>query len=166
MTMIPVQVPSWIKVEPGSLNQGPCYVCGTLSSLEMHHMIPCAYGGTDGPQISLCAIDHALVHGASFKLGKERLPQMIVDRARELSPQQARIAIPVALYLAWVIRRSTEFTKDDPNKKVKFQATIKRETSRRLKELTDHWGLDSKTATLELLVNNTYSKLFLLNGDK
>lgn len=91
---------------------------------------------------------------------------MIVERVRELPIEQARAAIPMALYLAWVIRRATAYTKDDPNKRVKFMATISKETSQRLRALTDHWGLKSKTDALEYLVNKTYADLFLPNGEQ
>jgi hypothetical protein len=109
---------------------------------------------------------HTLVHNASFKLGKEALPQMIVERVKELPIEQARIAIPMALYLAWVIRKSTAYTKDEPNKKVKFMAEIHKQTSQRLRALTDHWGLKSKTEALEYLVNKTYADLFLPTGEQ
>lgn len=39
-----------------------CYVCGAEDSVEEHHLIPRARGGTKGWTIQLCAVCHSKAH--------------------------------------------------------------------------------------------------------
>ena len=49
-----------------------CWICGTPFSHdrqeERHHVIPRAYGGTNGPQVSLCDSHHSALHQIALKM--------------------------------------------------------------------------------------------------
>lgn len=148
-----------LTLTPGHINDGPCWVCGTMQSLEFHHIIPCAYGGTDGPQISLCAIDHALVHKLSYQLG-DGVPELIVqdDRLRALPIKKARRAVQMAMYLAQVIKSSRELTSEDPNKKVKFHTSFTKDTSDKLKQLMVFYGFRNQEQALVQAIEDAHAR--------
>lgn len=148
-------------LEAGYINDGPCWVCGVNTSLELHHIIPCAYGGVDGPQISLCAVDHSLVHALSFKLGKEvPLPELITsdERFRSMPVAEAKAAIKMAMFLGSKIKMARELVADDPNKKVKFNTQFSSETSRKLKELVQFLGCSNQEQALVHVIHETHAR--------
>ena len=50
-----------------SLILSQCWVCSESSGLNNHHVIPQAYGGVNGPQVTLCAVCHSKVHATALK---------------------------------------------------------------------------------------------------
>jgi hypothetical protein len=44
-----------------------CWVCSQRHGLNDHHVIPQAYGGVDGPQVTLCASHHTLIHTVALQ---------------------------------------------------------------------------------------------------
>ena len=55
------------NTEPQMHSSSVCIVCGCKESLHEHHVIPRAYGGTNGPTVILCANHHNLVHTLALK---------------------------------------------------------------------------------------------------
>lgn len=49
-----------------------CCLCGGTVGIHSHHVIPRAYGGTDGECVDLCASHHNMVHTLANKLYKTR----------------------------------------------------------------------------------------------
>lgn len=51
----------------GHLSLDHCWVCGCKDGLEGHHVCPRAYGGTNGPVVTLCGVCHSVLHKQSHK---------------------------------------------------------------------------------------------------
>lgn len=123
-----------------------CWVCNQKGSIELHHIVPRAYGGTQGPQTSLCGNCHSGIHNLSFKrslfdgkllTANSVLAQLEVDCdwVPEVFKNQK------VLLHAWclgdvVFRARMNFKeKDEPTKRVKIQVELQGEDSSRLKKL-------------------------------
>lgn len=76
---------------------------------ERHHIIPRAYGGVDGPQVSLCDSHHSALHEIALKLYSKKSYFNLLPHKPELD---ARL-----LYLATVAYNARILTENDPNKK-------------------------------------------------
>jgi hypothetical protein len=46
-------------------NLGSCWCCGNSEGLHEHHIIPQAYGGKNGPLVTLCGACHTNVHNTA-----------------------------------------------------------------------------------------------------
>ena len=93
--------------------QDSCWVCSSPFSSsckeERDHIIPRAYGGIDGPQVSLCDSHHSALHEIALKLySKKSYFNLLPHKA----DQDARL-----LYLASVAYNARVLTEKDPNKK-------------------------------------------------
>lgn len=111
---------------PVPSNAGPlitlvdrCWVCdgvfpdyggddGTLVQ-EFHHPVPRAFGGSQGPTVSLCSGHHATVHDVSLRIVSGVPYNDLVGH--EASLPQLRI-----IQLAEVIVRAMALFKEDPNR--------------------------------------------------
>src|SRR6478736_5733847 len=53
-----------------------CWICDRMFSPNLrrndHHIIPRAYGGVDGPQVSLCADHHSTLHDIERRMWANR----------------------------------------------------------------------------------------------
>lgn len=45
-----------------------CVICGMESGIDLHHVIPQCYGGTNGETIPLCSGHHSQVHHTALEL--------------------------------------------------------------------------------------------------
>lgn len=103
-----------------------CWVCGLRftdvvppgpASREEHHLVPQAYGGTDGPTVSLCANHHSALHTIAVHMKSGKPYYEIIGGHDTI--QQAKL-----LKLAEIVYNSEQATRNDPNKKVLVSLTL------------------------------------------
>lgn len=135
-----------------------CWICGNKSSLEEHHIIPSAYGGRNGPTITLCAICHSAIHSAAQKkgittnTGSEDLC-LFCDRWCSAG-STSRI-----MYLIALIRKSRYITKNDANKTVKVSYTLDAQTARMLRYTAQQLGVTQQVA-IGVAIKSLHDRLF------
>jgi hypothetical protein len=101
---------------PSSIILDHCWVCqakflgsGGTEPKEEHHIIPRAYGGSDGPTVSVCDSHHHKLHDIALKL-KSNKPFF------EALKGESQEAIKKLLYLANAVYNAELATRNDPNK--------------------------------------------------
>ncbi len=101
---------------PSSIVLDWCWVCnekfvgrGGTSICEEHHIVPRAYGGTDGPTVSLCDTHHSKLHRIAVCL-KTKKP--FFEILRNEGPDTTK----KLLYLANAVYNAELVTRNDPNK--------------------------------------------------
>lgn len=139
-----------------------CWICESVSSLEAHHIVPKAYGGTNGPLCLLCSTCHSAVHKFSYStlfmsssetftieqiMVKATFYQAewdIIDRTRK------------GFYLSDIIYKARELTKNE-DRKVKSVFSFDLETKRRLKVLRKAFNV-SQEKVVTLAIHELYIK--------
>lgn len=125
-----------------------CWVCDSPSSLHEHHMIPQAYGGTDGPTVTLCASCHNGVHHVAD--GREDMkPSYWVTQQ-----QQGKGA-----YLVKIIQQSRIVSSKSANKRVIVTLELTAEQAKMLDRLKAVLGKSGRVSTLITLINQAYQRL-------
>lgn len=78
---------------------------------EEHHVIPQAYGGVDGPTVSVCLHHHDLLHKVAERIAANKpIGDLVGNEAMEyLNP---------LLFLARKVAEAKIMMKNDPNKRV------------------------------------------------
>jgi hypothetical protein len=104
-----------------------CWVCGVRftdltvnpgpAAREDHHIIPQAYGGTDGPLVSLCDSHHTAVHKIAVALKNQKPYQHLLG-----TYDQGQIN--KLLWLATRIQEAELATRNDPNKRMQVVVTL------------------------------------------
>lgn len=124
-----------------------CWVCKTKfgSGLEKHyhHIVPRAFGGEDGPQITLCTAHHDILHKIANKIVSNK------DYSRYLTEDASTNRR--LLDLANVAARAELAFRDDPNKKTKVPLTLDGATHAKLKDLAKYNGLSQQKYIAKLL---------------
>lgn len=132
-----------------------CWVCsakfGPSLKEERHHLIPRAYGGTDGPQVSLCDSHHTALHNIALRLYSER---SFTDLLTSIPDQDNRL-----IYLGQVVYKARLLTENDPNKRRVEVVPLTGDTFRKLVKLkTIHKG--SRSKLIELAICQMYARHF------
>ncbi len=133
-----------------------CWVCktpfGPSVKCEEHHIIPRAYGGTDGPLVSLCDSHHSMVHEIALKLWTRKSFNQLLDNNSEVNER--------LLYLANVAYNSRVATDKDPNKQTLLLIPdVKGELLSNIKTLQKIYPV-SKTKIVALAIQKLYSNHF------
>lgn len=118
---------------------------------HVHHIVPRAFGGKDGPTVTLCDSHHNSAHYIALKIeaGKPYHEFLTGD-----SLQDKRL-----LWLASIICNAKAWAKDDPNKPIPITFVAKGATKIKLKRLKAMTKL--KYADLmELCISNLYNRHF------
>lgn len=123
---------------------------------ERHHLIPRAYGGTDGPQVSLCNGHHSLVH-----LVGNRLIADDRNGVYNLVKKETQVQAQKVMYLGSRIQLAEAEVSNDPNKRVLVPISMDKRTRGMLKEICKFHGGKSAEAVLIRLVQQHHSQLFL-----
>lgn len=132
-----------------------CWICnvpwGPNTKEHKHHVIPRAYGGTDGPQVSLCDSHHSALHEIALKLySKKPFNNLLTS-----NPEQDR----KLLYLASVAYNSRIAVEHDPNKRRVEIIQFKQETFKKLKHLQTIHKI-SREKLIELAIVQMHSRYF------
>lgn len=135
-----------------------CWVCnvpfGPSLKEERHHLIPRAYGGVDGPQVSLCDSHHTALHTIALRLYSKK---PFTDLLTGSSLQDKKL-----VYLAQVVCNSRLATENDPNKRQVLVLTPSKETLAKLDRLKALNGRRiSRENLIELAIHQLYSKHFI-----
>lgn len=133
-----------------------CWVCrtkfGPNTKEERHHIIPKAFGGVDGPQVSLCDSHHSALHEIGLKLySKSSYFQLLTRDFR----QNKKL-----LWLATVACNARIATENDPNKAVPTVFYFKGETLKKLKRLKQVYPKASRQALVLAAIDVLYDRHF------
>jgi hypothetical protein len=137
-----------------------CYVCrqlladsgGNPSSIrESHHVVPRAYGGTDGPQVDLCIGHHDLIHLiATKKISKSDFSYLLPKDSTHMRRVE---------YLSEVILKSYEKFAGDSNKRVTITFSLSASETENLSALTSFLGV-RRSELLRRLIQEKHQTLF------
>lgn len=141
-----------------------CWVCenqlmdGSVGSAdhlrEEHHIIPKAYGGADGPTVSLCASHHSLLHLIAVKI----LSQQDIDGLISGILQGPKDRL---LYLATRVVVAARLTEDDPNKRVAIHVSVSRSLNTEIARLAQFKNSSKEDLIIDLLkkeINRCFPK--------
>ena len=133
-----------------------CTACGRSTgptvSLHNHHVIPRAFGGTDGPQITLCVDHHEFVHD----LAKQR---KIVSIGSFPNLTESPKCVKILVYLINVIVRSELSTKKDPNRPIRFSCQVPQATMTKLNTIMRVRGIKNHTQFLTNIIDKMYTSV-------
>lgn len=133
-----------------------CWVCksvfGPSLKEERHHIIPRAYGGTDGPQVSLCDSHHTALHNIALRLYSKRT---FHDLLTSDSRQDEKL-----IYLATCAYKARILTENDPNKRLHEVYSFDNETMSKLKRLKSVYNNIGRERLVKLAIRQLYAKHF------
>lgn len=134
-----------------------CWVCktkfGPSLKQEDHHIIPRAYGGIDGPQVSLCDSHHTALHEIALRLYTKKPYFNLLTK----DPEQNK----KLLWLASCVYNARLLTENDPNKKPLLVEQVSKETTERLRKLKTIYPRTSRGKILEAAVGVLYARHFI-----
>jgi hypothetical protein len=132
-----------------------CWVCrtpfGPSMKEERHHLIPRAYGGTDGPQVSLCDSHHTALHNIALRLYSER---SFTDLLTQVPEHDSKL-----IYLGQVVYKARLLTENDPNKRRVEVVPLTSDSFRKLIKLKTIHKV-SRSKLIETAINQMYSRYF------
>jgi hypothetical protein len=128
-------------------NLNHCWLCGDSSSLHEHHIIPQAYGGVDGPLVTLCATCHNGVHHVAD--GRSEMRPTSWDRPDRLFKSQ---------FLTGSIVKARILSSKSANKKVTVTLELSANEAMMLDFLKSQSGSSSRVNTLRDLIATTYRR--------
>ena len=117
-----------------------------------HHVIPRAYGGSDGPLVSLDSAHHDLLHLIADKISS-RQP------FKHLTTGFSKESLERLMYLATRVAVAASTMGDDPNKRVPVHFTLSKSENEQLKQLTDFHRV-SRERLLRELIRRSYITAF------
>lgn len=136
-----------------------CFVCQRSFSSDSalrphdHHIIPKSYGGVDGPMARLCSGHHDLVHSIAKRLISEKSHYPLTQDISDPDLLQR------LMFLASRIQLAHAALANDPEKKLIFTASLKKEVHDKLNALCKYHHLN-KNDMLRVLIEKAYSSIF------
>jgi acyl CoA:acetate/3-ketoacid CoA transferase len=131
---------------------------------DEHHVVPRAYGGEAGPQITLCGSHHQLIHTMGLCQLKQltaHSDESTIDEAAEKSFQSLTDqGKQRATYLASVISKAGFAVVSDSNKTIKYSGELTAEQNRKINAIKLSLGVRSKHSAIVMCVNHMYKALF------
>lgn len=140
-----------------------CWVCEEIFdnnpnvSRHDHHIIPRAFGGVDGPQVSLCNAHHDLLHdfGKAFVSGNSSTINSLLSRIENMPPLP-RVKI---VWLGSRVYLAHKATKSDPNKLITVNISLKQTEIELLNSLSKSLGLSRTDVIRAALKKLTLSRM-------
>lgn len=141
-----------------------CWVCSVRfrdvvppgpAHREEHHIIPRAYGGADGPTVSLCDAHHTLLHKVAVALINDKSTFTLL----RTEPRENHMKV---MWLASRVVNAHLATKNDPNKAASVMLTLNlkhRTMVDRLKKV--YPKARGRAAVLEIALENLYRRHFI-----
>lgn len=142
-----------------SIIQDHCWVCGQRfttatppgkANEERHHILPRAFGGTDGPVVSLCDSCHSKVHKLSYDPSK--VPVLCKGYPLE--------SINKLQYLCSIIYKAKRLLEQDPNKLLPMTFKITKGDAEKLDRLKSVLNVKSRAAVYAVALNRLYHQHF------
>ena len=133
-----------------------CWICDVKfdpnNRREDHHIVPRAYGGVDGPQVSICDSHHTTVHHVSLRLFKRKPYQELLTGVQEKDKK--------ILYLATVACNARLLVQNDPNRRAILLLSLKGDEQEALKRLKNVYPRLSREALVKLAIKQLYQRSF------
>lgn len=121
---------------------------------ELHHIIPRAYGGSDGPMVSICDTCHTRVHKiATCLYSKQSYFQFLQGLDQE--------SIKRLLYLSTCVVNAKQATENDPNKKVVVVISLTGQEGEKVDQLKKVLKLSSREQIIKYALASLYKKHFM-----
>lgn len=142
-------------------NLDHCWVCkvsftGTtdngLAVREIHHIIPRAYGGENGPTVDLCSEHHSKLHRIAECIPKKPYRQWLTGENPE--------TIKKLLWLATRVVNAREAIKEDPNRHVLHTMMLEPATREMIERLKPVIGVRSREAVINYAIQSLYQRNF------
>lgn len=137
-----------------------CWVCkGSIPDVKLHnhHVIPSAFGGLHGPQVTLCSDHHNNLHDAARKLARVK-PVALATLEKQYRGNLSHSEWGRLLYLIQCVARADLSSRSSRNKRM---GGYDANTHRLLTQLTSHFGLTQDqiiASAIKLLHSNTFGK--------
>ena len=140
-----------------------CWICnvpfqglhpnGTVPE-HRHHMVPRAFGGVDGPQVSLCSDDHNTLHqiAVTWKASKSHF-KYIQNKPLEV--------VKKLEYLASIVYNAELRSRNDPNKLASVILHLDAKQKHQIDSLKKLYNKRGRKDILELALANLYNKHFM-----
>lgn len=137
-----------------------CYVCGRrfidadppgTAIKELHHVVPRAFGGLNGPLVSLCDTCHSKVHRIAGLLPNGDCSKLFAGLNTE---QQKRLA-----YLANVAYNAKHAINEDLNKLLPVSFKITKQEAQILEQLKSMLNVKSRSDVYRIAVTRLYNSL-------
>lgn len=150
------------SAHPQSIRCGYCWVCGAkfagaggTALQEVHHIIPVAYGGRDGPTVDLCENHHGGLHKAALAIRGGR-------GYRHIIPDLEGEPLKKLLWLATRVNEAYYATLGDPNKKAEVILPLDKELLEQITQLQKIYPRHrSRAAVIKLAIQQLHGKHFL-----
>lgn len=155
MIILPSNLP------PIGVKSDRCWVCnnflldsgGDPSRIRQeHHVIPQAYGGTDGPTVSLDSAHHNLLHLVATKMIAGNPWEHLLQGMHPTHKERV-------YYLATRVVVASSYAADDPNKRVSIVISVNKAQNEKLKQLASTMNC-SKADMLLKLAEIEYNRRF------
>ena len=136
-----------------------CWICGAKfapkgpAQEEQHHIVPRAYGGSDGPVVSLCDTCHTRLHKAALAIESNN---PVFQFTTGLNQDQ----IQKLLYLSTCVVNAKLATKNDPNKRSVVVLQFTGKETEQLDALKKVLGAKSRMAVIKAAIFALYNKHF------
>jgi hypothetical protein len=137
-----------------------CWVCGIKFTefggqpntyKHSHHMVPRAYGGKDGPTVSLCDSHHTTIHQLALKLEAGKPVNNFLEGDNKTDRR--------LLWLASIIVNAKALTTNDPNKPMPIMFVANKDIKEKLKTLKTIYR-QSYGTIIQHAIANLYNKHF------
>lgn len=136
-----------------------CWVCGAMfapkgsAQEEQHHIVPRAYGGSDGPVVSLCDTCHTRLHKAALCIEANKPVHTFITGLNQDQIQKL-------LYLSTCVVNAKLATKHDPNKRSMVVVQFTSKETEQLDALKKVLGAKSRMAVIKAAIFALYNKHF------
>jgi hypothetical protein len=141
-----------------------CWVCGVRftdslppgpANKEVHHIIPRAAGGSDGPTVTICETHHGKLHKIANCMSSGKPHFSFVS---DETPEQKQ----KLYWLASRVFNAFQLTDDDPNKQVMVIMNLDRKQQLMIDRLRKVYPkARGREALLAFALDSLYSKHFL-----
>ena len=138
-----------------------CWVCGPdtqLKTKHSHHVVPRAFGGVDGPTVTICTHHHGLIHKVADACWKSKKHHLIIGML--LAAGETQESVDYSRYLVEVIIRSRIAHQNDPNKHSGFGMSFDPNTAKMIDEIKSNLSLRSKQDVIVSAIHSFHHQLF------
>lgn len=134
-----------------------CWVCTRLFNAnlveERHHIIPRAYGGEDGPQVSLCSDHHTTLHEIGKRIYSGKPFHDLLTKNAEADAK--------LVYLGTIACNARIATENDPNKLQMVVVKLGGPHKAMLKDLKKVYNRASNQTLIETAIQALHTKHFI-----
>lgn len=149
-----------MKDHPNSVILPHCWVCevkffgsGGTEQRHDHHVFPRAYGGVDGPEVSICDAHHSAVHRIGECLIAKRPHFQFLKGENQARAEKL-------MFLASRIQQLYEVTKNDPNKATSTSFVLTAREQQMIERLKPVFGVKSREAVFKRALELAFRRHF------